>query len=321
MIEDFKKYIFQWFTFAENEVKFIKINVLVKFLSKMNQLTIKQLQKPTFWLLAIATALIILNINLTLRFTTDFGKIIVTLLAWAMVSYNIWEKRQELRLESDIFSTITGLILLAFVLLRSLFSFRSDIILDILPLLSTIAVLLIATGWKNFKNYQTEILIIAALSVPQSLILELTHLATITAKVAAYILYHGGSAVQREGTYIYLAQKRVEVNAGCSGISSIMLLWRLSILFIVSFPLDFTKKILAQILAIIVGFIINTLRVVLITLLFSYSTIENFDFWHDGDGSQLFLLMETIIFGACCYYLQSLKLSHSLTTNKTNNHE
>ena len=38
-------------------------------------------------------------------------------------------------------------------------------------------------------------------------------------------------------------------------------------------------------------------------LLVSYSNKEAFEYWHKGDGAQVFFLISTLVFGLFCYFI------------------
>ncbi len=54
-------------------------------------------------------------------------------------------------------------------------------------------------------------------------------------------------------------------------------------------------------IAIALGFIINGVRVALMAYLINNFNTETFDYWHVGDGSQIFGAIGVILFGVICY--------------------
>jgi exosortase/archaeosortase family protein len=69
------------------------------------------------------------------------------------------------------------------------------------------------------------------------------------------------------------------------------------------FPTDLAKKILVPVVAILVAFVVNGVRVALMAVLVAYSSQEAFEYWHTGTGSQIFFLITILIFGLFCYFI------------------
>jgi cyanoexosortase A len=265
---------------------------------------LKLLQKSSFWLIAIASFLVFLYLSLILRLNTDFVTIIINVVAWFFIGAKIWENRQNLSFDSDIFSSAIALILIIFVSQRCLYSYRYEPIIQLLPFFGGLGLFLLASGFKQIKQFWLEILVLFIVSIPEGFVLDyIIDLATITAKFAGFILYRFGLQVSLQGHYIILPKGTVEVENGCSGIGSILLLWKIAILFLYKFRLVLKKQILIQSVAIGLGFIVNTIRVAIMAFLVTYSTQENFLYWHTGEGAQIFLfgsLLTLIIF---CYFM------------------
>ena len=83
---------------------------------------------------------------------------------------------------------------------------------------------------------------------------------------------------------------------------SILHLWGLAVLFLVMFPTNLAKILLVPIVAILIAFVVNAVRVALMAVLVAYSNREAFDYWHLGTGSQIFFLITVLLFGLFCYF-------------------
>ena len=265
---------------------------------------LKFVQKTSFWLGAIASFLMAINLALMLRLNTDVVRIAIYIVACILISINLWSKRLFLQFNSDVFSSVLGLFLIIFVVQRNLFSVRSEPIIEILPFITGLGLILIGAGFKGFKQFWLEILILLAICIPEGIVLEyMIDLAGLTAKFAAFILYRFGFEVSLQGHYIILPKGTVEVENGCSGVGSILILWKTAILFLYKFNLSRDKKILIQSVAVGLGFIVNTIRVAIMAFLVTYSTSAKFHYWHDGEGAQIFLFSALLIFGIFCYFM------------------
>ena len=265
---------------------------------------VKPLQNMQFWLLAIAGGLIAVHLSLTWRVAPDTGKLSISVLGWGAALSMLWEKRHTLSLESDVFSSLLGLFLIAFVLLKSLFVTSYDSVVDLTPFIAGLGLAMLASGVKGLQQYWQELMIVLALNAPVGLILDRIDISLITAKFSTVILSYLGFEVSRQGVNIFLPPTGVvEVNPGCSGLESIIRLLRLSVVFLVMFPTDLVKKILIPVVAVLVAFVINGVRVALMTVLVGYSNQEAFNYWHLGTGSQIFLLIAMLVFGLFCYFV------------------
>ena len=63
---------------------------------------------------------------------------------------------------------------------------------------------------------------------------------------------------------------------------------------------NWQQKIWLTITAILIGFIINGIRVTLMAALVALSDLEGFTYWHVGNGSLIFSAISVLIFGAIC---------------------
>lgn len=264
----------------------------------------KPLQNTQFWLLAIAGGLIAVHLSLTWRVAPDTGRLSISVLGWGAALSMLWEKRHTLILESDVFSSLLGLLLIAFVLLKSLFVTSYDSVVDLTPFIAGLGLAMLASGVKGLQQYWQELMIVLALNAPVGLLLDRIDISLVTAKFSTVILSYLGFEVSRQGVNIFLPPTGVvEVYPGCSGLESIVRLLRLAVLFLVMFPTDLAKKILIPVVAVLVAFVINGVRVALMAVLVGYSNQEAFNYWHLGTGSQIFLLIAMLVFGLFCYFI------------------
>lgn len=88
---------------------------------------LRLLQSSRFCLFGIVIGLTALHLLLTWRMADDIDRLIIDMLFWGGLLCFLWRKRNILNLESDIFSSFIGFLLIALVLLKSitLFGFES----------------------------------------------------------------------------------------------------------------------------------------------------------------------------------------------------
>lgn len=265
--------------------------------------SVKPLKSSRFWLLGIAAGLIAIQLTLSWH-NGQINMFTTSVLFWFAVCSLLWEKRNTLSLKAGVISSLAGTLIIATVLFKSTNSSGNFYYLS--PLASAVGLALLASGFKGLKQYWQELLILFFLGVPQSVIPLLVDISELTAKFATFVLSHFGFEISRQGVYLTLATGAVEVNPQCSGIQNILQLCSIAVLFLVMFPIDWKKKVLVPIVAICLGFMVNGVRVALMALLVAYSSQANFEYWHKGDGSQIFALISALSFGLFCFLMLRL---------------
>jgi cyanoexosortase A len=261
-------------------------------------------RQPQFWLLAIAAGLVAIHITIVGKVETGdlFG---ISVIYWLAVGSLIWEKKETLVFKTDLVATVFGTFLLLIVLFKSILPYVDSKFLYAAPFVSGLGLALIASGFDRIKQYWQELLILFCLVINKITLAFLAsiNLAIYTAKFSAFLLYYLGFQVGREGVNIILPNQVIEVYTACSGVEAMAQMEALSLLFIIMFPLSLTKKIIVPIVAMAIGFVVNCIRVVIMSLLAANSQDEAFHYWHEGDGSLIFSLISALIFAGFCYLL------------------
>lgn len=260
------------------------------------------IKEPKFWLLGIAAGLIAIQLTLAGKYNHIelFG---TSALAWGAVSFLLWDRRDKLKLESDILASLFGALIIIIALIRTAPLSNYDAFLRIYPLFTAIGLGILASGMKGIRQYWKEfvILIFPALSPAPAFLVELINISPLTAKFTHMLLWYLGFQVSRQGIFLIMPSGgKVEVGTGCSGLTIIMQLLMLSIVFLFMFNTNWKQKIIVPIVAITVAFLVNVVRVSLLAYLVSYGTKESFDYWHFGEGSLIFSMIGAFIFGSFC---------------------
>lgn len=256
-----------------------------------------------FLLLGIAAGCIAIHLTITWKSgnTNFWGS---SVLFWVAVCSLVWKKRNTLSLKSDVISSFLGTLLIAGVLLKSIYPSGNFLLL--LPLISALGIGLIASGFRGLKQYRQELSILSVLGVPQVTLLWLIDISALTAKFAAFVLWYLGFQVSRQGVNITLPTGGVEVYPGCSGMETIVHLSGLAVLFLVMFPTHWSQKFLVPVVAIFIGFVVNGVRVALMAYLTASDNLKAFEYWHTGDGSLIFSMIAVLIFALFCLLLLQL---------------
>jgi len=276
--------------------------------------SLKPLKNSQFWLLGIGAGLIAIHLSLTDR-ANNPSLLGISVLFWSAVASLVWQKRHRLNLESGVFSSVIGALIVSFVLLKSLSFSGYDFFLRISPFISALGLSLLASGTKGLKQYWQELLSLSFLIVSPGILSSLIEPSIFTAKFAAFILWYSGFKVSVQGVYISLPTGGVEVYSGCSGIENMTHLLGLAMLFLVMFPpTNWLLKILVALVAISLAFVVNGIRVAVMTVLAASSNQQAFEYWHFGEGSLIFSLVSVLIFGLFCLFLLKQEKTDNLNS-------
>ncbi len=214
-------------------------------------------------------------------------------LCFIFVGCLLARKRETLRLESGPSGTFAGAALAGFVLWRSL-SPPGVLFASVSPLLSGLALALLASGFEGLKQYWREfgVLLLSLLPfVLRSLLFDLMgfDMSPPTAVAATAIARLLGWPAQAEDVYITTPGGRVAVFEGCSGIRSMFFLFGLAVFFLLLFPPQTRLlQFIALPCALAIAFVVNAFRVALLIILISESRMAAFDYWHLGGGALVF---------------------------------
>ena len=266
-------------------------------------LTLYRLQEPGLWLLGIFAAIAAIHLSLLNR-AGDSELFATSFLFWLAAGSLIWERKEKLNFQSSLPATLVGFLLLVFVLFRSVSLTGSTGLLKLLPLLGIVGIGLMASGFRGLRQYWRELLIFGLLAAYPILegILQLINLPQLTAKSGMFMLWYSGFTVQRQGLFLLLPTGRVEVYGACSGVQSILQMVSVAVLFLLMFPIKSNvQKVLCLVVAILIGFFVNSARVALLAVLVAFSQKGTFDYWHGGSGSLIFSVISVAIFGLFCW--------------------
>ncbi|MEL6471247.1 MAG: cyanoexosortase A [Cyanobacteria bacterium J06623_4] len=249
-----------------------------------------------FWLIGIFGGLAALHLNLAEHFGGKADLSSSSLLFWMAAGLLLWQKRNQLNLESDRLSCLLGTAILFLVFYKSLHLFEGDFFLRLYPLLSLLGWSLIASGIRGLKQYRRELFLVGFLAIPWEFV-YLFDISLFTAKFSACILWLLGFDVTRQGVWIVLPAGSIEVYNGCSGVRMVFQLLGLSWLLLALVPTRWPHKIFLPMMAIALGFTINAVRVALMAVLVALANPAGFDYWHVGTGSLIFSAIAVLAFG------------------------
>jgi cyanoexosortase A len=171
--------------------------------------------------------------------------------------------------------------------------------------MGTVGIALIASGWQGIKQYWRPILLAATLGIPITFLFaaieKVVPVNVFTAQFANAVLWYGGAKVSQNGITIISQFGAVEVARGCAGLPPILMLLRITMMFVLVFPVRQIHMWIMFFAAAAIAFIINSMRVALLVVI----SADNgaFKYWHDGDGSQIFSVIAVSLLLWLCNWL------------------
>ncbi|MEQ8752845.1 MAG: cyanoexosortase A [Coleofasciculus sp. G1-WW12-02] len=286
---------------------------------------LQRLKIPPYWLLAIAAGLVAIYMTLGWK-AGDEAQLGMSVLFWLAVGSLLWGKRHELNLESGVLPSIAGALVIAFVLWdsarMSTLTLNNGVqrlapLLRLLPFISAIGVGLLASGFKGLKQYWQELTILFFLGGPSVIASFIPDISPITAKFSAFMLWYMGFQVYLyDKVFINLPDGGVKVYHGCSGMEAMTYVLGLSVICLIMFPIAGRKQYFVPIMALIVGFVVNSFRVALMAVLANAQNMEAFKYWHEGEGSLVFGMISVMVFGVFYWLLLRMEDASSPETEE-----
>ncbi len=222
--------------------------------------------------------------------------LMMSLLLWASIMILLWDRRQHFKINQNKASRFLGYVLVAAVLIISMMH-PGEKMLGFFPLAAYLGWFLIFIGAAQSKFYLKEFCILAIFGIPKLVPDTAFGLAPLTAKFAAYALWYLGYPVSTNGIYIQVPKGGVEVVPACSGINLILHMLSISVIFLCVFPTRRSHRIPFAMLSILLGFLMNGVRVAMLAALSPPQFSAQFHYWHSASGASLFVLLTLVIYG------------------------
>jgi cyanoexosortase A len=266
----------------------------------INNLFNEKTDKTRLGLFAILSGIALIHTTLINRITSDSDQQLYVFIFWGGLLFLVWRRRNLIKVNSDIFSTIIGIFLVIIVLFKSinLFWFEAYF-LRLLPMIAGLGIALMTSGFKNLTRFWREFIIIIFICLPGSyweneLVERYFYVSQSTAQFANFALWNFGFNSIRRGVYIFYENGAVLVNYSCTGTVIIILLIKLVCLLCLTFPVNFKKTFWLFLNAIFLGFTLGGIRVIILTLVVNNKPI--FNYWHGSEGASIFSTISVIIF-------------------------
>ncbi|MDX2256843.1 MAG: cyanoexosortase A [Pseudanabaenaceae cyanobacterium bins.39] len=263
--------------------------------------------KLEFWLLTTWACLIAINLSLVGRLAESPDDLAIQSLTWVVAVFLAIRQFNRQHLSSSVGAIATGTILVVWALIKSLLTQRiSDILFIMTPLSATLGIILIGAGWRGGKIFWQPIVLAATLGIPVTFLFtgieKFIPVNVLTAQFANSVLWYSGAKVVQNGITIVSQFGSVEVARGCAGLPPILMLLRITLMFVFVFPVKRIHMWIMFLSAVAIAFVVNALRVTLLVIIASQPN-EVFKYWHDGDGSQIFSVIAVSILLWLCNWL------------------
>ncbi len=266
----------------------------------INNIFSPKIDRHKFILLGIISGIALIHINLTGKLANNSDQELFVFIFWTGLLFLIYKRKNFLKLNTDIFSLIIGIILIIFTLYKSISIYWYEAyFLSLYPLISGLGIALIASGFKHLKQYWREFILIIFICFPGSyweneLIEKYFYVSELTARFTNFALWNFGFNVVRQGVIILYNNGGVLVNYSCTGTVIIILLLKLVLLLGLTFSA--TKKQLFWLIfnAIFLGFFLGGIRVIILTLIVNNKPL--FHYWHGSEGASIFSTIAVVIF-------------------------
>ncbi|MGK7899051.1 MAG: cyanoexosortase A, partial [Xenococcus sp. (in: cyanobacteria)] len=116
------------------------------------------LKNNLFWLFSSLAGLGVFHLNLIWKVTGNLDELTTNILFYGAIFGLLWQRKEEVNIQSDLFSSCLGLSLLTIIIIKTiyLFSFEYNL-LSLIPLFAGISLALIASGFRGLGQYSREL--------------------------------------------------------------------------------------------------------------------------------------------------------------------
>ncbi|XGV97095.1 MAG: archaeosortase/exosortase family protein [Leptolyngbya sp. BL-A-14] len=252
------------------------------------------------WL--VGSGLALLHLVLTWRLMQQVDQVAINALFWLAILGTLINHGFNVRYDRRAY--VFGLLLLGAIVAKSLTVAHPEAwFVRLFPALAVVSLGLLISGFHLKRHWRAGVLLIPLL-LPRGLLEQAAEstfgkpLQVLTAQVAAFVLHYIGFDTSQRHTTIIVNHGAVDVLFRCTGMPLLILLSQLALLFFVMFPLHSTQRMRIIILAVLISFLLSSLRVALMALVVTDPIA--FAYWHGGNGSQIFSTGAIVLFGWLC---------------------
>ncbi|NJM76668.1 MAG: cyanoexosortase A [Acaryochloridaceae cyanobacterium RU_4_10] len=229
--------------------------------------------------------------------------LIVSIPLWSSIFLLLWDNKQDFKQTQEKISFLAGCLLLAALLVITV-ARPGEKLIGFFPLFAFLGWFLVFAGFSQFKTHLKELAILVAFGLPKLVSESAFGLAPLTANFSANILWHLGQSVSLQGVQINVPNGSVEVVPSCSGANLITHMLSVSVMVMCVLPKpQNAHRITLPLIAILLGFVMNGLRVALLALFSPPQYASLFHYWHGPNGASTIVLLTLLIYSLICFWL------------------
>jgi cyanoexosortase A len=230
---------------------------------------------------------------------------LMSLLVWSSVFSLLWDRGPQFSPSYSKASTFVGFTILSALLVASI-AHAGEKIIGFFPIVAFSSWALIFVSSAQLGSYLKEFSILSVFGLPKLVPETAFGLAPLTAKFSAFILHYVVSYPVKlvDDIHIQVPRGGVEVVPACSGISLILHMLSVSVIFLCVFPAQRRHFILLPLIAATLGFVLNGVRVAVLASLSMPEWSTRFKYWHSADGASIFVLIALLLYGGLwfCFF-------------------
>ena len=187
-----------------------------------------------------------------------------------------------------------GIALLMAVLGRGQRLMGSDFISSLLPLLAGMGLVLLAAPLSKLRSFLPSLAVLALLPVMRAVdwLTPTGPLSVAAAWLTQQTLTLGGYTAMRVGNIVKLPGGGVNVAGACAGLSILLQLLLVAVIFAMAFPMRHRwQNGLMVLIAPLLGMVVNAMRISLLAMIITSSLPHKhwwFEFFHEHWGSMVF---------------------------------
>jgi cyanoexosortase A len=275
-------------------------------LQQVKQQIKRLFEHKLFWVLANLSCFATLHIYCFWKIS-DKTPSLINLLGWGSIGFLLWNKRHKFKIRGDIVSSILGLILIVWMLVRHIL-IQSQLSFNVLsyffPLITVTGLLLIFTGFSKLRNYISELVIATLISLPfGSIYTLLKPIVNIDAQLLNFNLHYLGFTAFRQGAVVSLTNGSVEVMGSCSSVSPILTMIPFVIVLLSIYPTSKIKQFFVYLSTICSIIFVNSIRLSVLAIFIDKKDLVNFNYWHTGGGAGIFSNMIVFLIAGISYQI------------------
>jgi cyanoexosortase A len=231
--------------------------------------------------------------------------LLMSLLVWSSVFSLLWDKKANFSPTSSKISNFLGFAMLSALLVVSI-AHPGEKIIGFFPLVAFVSWILIFVSPAQLSSYLKEFSILFVFGLPKLVPETAFGLAPLTAKFSAFLLHYAVNFPVKlvNGIHIQVPNGGVDVVPACSGISLMLHMLSISVIFLCLFPARKWHFILLPLIAAALGFVLNGVRVAILAALSRPESSLSFEYWHSANGASLFVLLALLLYGGLwtCFF-------------------